>query len=257
MKNFLYRFRIDRFNCLAINDVDDWNCNVLLIDTGQQKVLVETGNGDAATPPGQLVERLRQAGITPDQINIVILTHADIDHIGGVFDQGGNRIFPEARLILSRKEWEYWSSKPERLLKNDKFPDEDFRSWGNSVPEKRWPFLKDKLELVDQEMEVVPGIRTIPAYGHTPGMMVVEVFSGDDRVFFIADMIYSADGEDPVWHAWVDQDPALAKKRRDQLFEIFERNRALIMGYHLPFPGLGYVEQQGTGFLWRPLEVAT
>jgi glyoxylase-like metal-dependent hydrolase (beta-lactamase superfamily II) len=252
MNDFLFRFQVGQFNCLAINDLDDGNCNILLVDTGQKEVLVETGCGDVATPPGKLLERLRQAGITPNEIDIVILTHADIDHIGGAVDQSGNQTFPKARLILSRKEWEYWSSKPERLLKNDKFPDEDFRSWGNSVPEKRWPFLKDKLELVDQEMEVVPGIRTIPAYGHTPGMMVVEVFSGDDRLFFIADMIYNADGEDPEWHAWVDQDPALAKKRRDQLFEIFERNRALIMGYHLPFPGLGYVEKANQAWHWLP-----
>jgi glyoxylase-like metal-dependent hydrolase (beta-lactamase superfamily II) len=176
MENALFPFKIGQFNCLAINDVDDWNCNVLLIDTGQQRVLIETGNGDSISPAGLLVGQLREAGISPDEIDIIILTHADCDHIGGMADKGGIQTFPQARVVMSRQEWTFWSSKPERLLPNDQY-DEDFRRWANTVTETRLPHLGDKLELIESQAEIVPGIGVIPAFGHTPGMLAITVSS--------------------------------------------------------------------------------
>ena len=89
----IFHFTIGRFNCLAINDDERINCNCLLIDTGQHKVLLETGTGDGMTPPGALLKRLQAAGVSPALIDGVIVSHADFDHIGGAVDAHGNLAF--------------------------------------------------------------------------------------------------------------------------------------------------------------------
>jgi glyoxylase-like metal-dependent hydrolase (beta-lactamase superfamily II) len=255
MENALFHFQLGKFNCLAINDVDGWNCNVLFIDTGQQKVLVETGNGDASSPPGKLVERLQEAGINPDEIDVVILSHADCDHIGGVASKDGILTFQQARIVLSRQEWTFWSSKPERLLRSDQY-DEDFRGWANSVTLTRLPHLDSRLTLIDGEAEIVKGIRVIPAFGHTPGMLSITVSSDQKLLRFIADMIYNSEiGSNKAWHAAVDVNPDQAEKTRDLLFEQAAKERTQLMAYHLPFPGLGYVERYGQGWRWQPMDV--
>lgn len=131
MGNESFAFKIGQFNCTAINDVNGWSCNCLLLDTGQHKVLVETGIGDSLSPPGLLVERLGAAGISPTAIDLVILSHADPDHIGGTADDSGTLAFPQARYILSQEEWAYWSSNPVRLQPSE-FYDEEFRRWGHN-----------------------------------------------------------------------------------------------------------------------------
>jgi glyoxylase-like metal-dependent hydrolase (beta-lactamase superfamily II) len=102
-----FSFKVGQFSCMALNDSQDINCNCLLIDTGQHKVLIETGNGDSTTPPGQLLDLLQVVGIAPAEIDVVILSHADADHIGGTADASGMLAFPQARHILSRDEWDF------------------------------------------------------------------------------------------------------------------------------------------------------
>lgn len=254
MADAIYPFKVGQFNCLAINDMDEWNCNVLVVNAGQKRVLVESGNGDATSPQGLLVERLRTAGITPERIDLVILSHADCDHIGGVADKNGSLTFPRAQIILSRPEWNFWSSKPERLLPSDQY-DEGFRQWVNSVTETRLLHLGAKLQLVEGEVEIIPGVRVLPASGHTPGMLTIAISSKNEDLFFIADMIYDVEiGANPAWHAVIDNDPAQALAARDRLFEQAARDRTLLMAYHLPFPGLGHVENAGQGWKWIPIK---
>ena len=83
MENGIFRFKLGDFNCVVINDVVGWQTNVLLVDTGLHQVLIDTGNGDATSPHGLFLERLEATGISPADIDVVVLTHADSDHIGG------------------------------------------------------------------------------------------------------------------------------------------------------------------------------
>jgi len=116
VENTSFPFQLGPFSCFALpNYWGDANCNCLLIQTGQHNVLIETGIGDVAAPPGLLLELLQAAGISQTEIDVVILSHADVDHIGGAADAKGTPTFPQARYVLLRDEGDYWSSKPERL----------------------------------------------------------------------------------------------------------------------------------------------
>jgi glyoxylase-like metal-dependent hydrolase (beta-lactamase superfamily II) len=267
MGNESFSFKVGQFSCMAINDSKDGNCNCLLIDTGQHKVLIETGCGDATSRPGLLLDRLQAVGIAPAEIDVVILSHGDIDHSSGLIDERGKAAFPHARQVLARAEWDFWSSQSPRTSPlHLEVMGEEWTRLAETIPRARLPQVRDKLDLIEPETEIVPGIRAIPAPGHLPGHMAIAVSSGEEQLLFIGDVLYDSDLNNeqndypqaignPAWHATVDVDPAQALLTRDRLFAQAARERTLLMAYHVPFPGLAYVEQHGTGWRWRPLEV--
>jgi glyoxylase-like metal-dependent hydrolase (beta-lactamase superfamily II) len=160
MGNESFSFKVGRFNCLVINDSPDGSRNCLLIDTSQHKVLIETGNGDSISPPGLLLERLEAAGISPSAIDIVILSRADPDHIGGAVDSSGTLAFPQAHYVLSPEEWAFWSSTAPRIQPNS-FMDEATYQSGERLSRRQLPFLRNKLALTAGETEIVPGIHAV------------------------------------------------------------------------------------------------
>lgn len=250
---------------MAINDSATGNRNCLLIDTGQHKVLIETGVGNVVSPAGLILAGLQTAGISCAEIDVVMMSHADVDHIGGAADASGTPTFPHARYVVLQEEWDYWSSKPVRLQPSEFFA-EEWRQLSSTVPVLRLPQLHGQLETIAAGTEIVPGIRAVAIPGHTPGHMAIAVSSGDERLLFIGDIIYSKDLNldqndtrkeigDPAWHATVDVDPAQALRSRDRLFAQAARDRTLLMAYHVPFLDLGYVAHYGAGWQWTSLPV--
>jgi glyoxylase-like metal-dependent hydrolase (beta-lactamase superfamily II) len=256
MENNIVSFKIGSFNCTAISDGADPDRNVLLIQAGQQQVLIDTGVGHGFVwPTGLLLDKLQAAGFPLAAIDVVIFSHADVDHIGGAVDERGNPTFPNARHVLLKTEWAFWSADPERLRPSEAY-DEEFRWLVNTIPPTRLVQLRDKLELVESEDEIVPGIRLIAAPGHTPGYSIISVSSGGRQLIFVGDLVYDPkDIESSDYVSVFDFDPEQVVVTRNQVFERAARDGALLMAYHLPFPGLGYVSKQEHGWGWQAFEI--
>lgn len=256
MDNSLFHFKVGELNCMAIRDGDDGNQNVVLVDTGSHKLVIDPGNGPATSPPGLLLERLQAAGIRAEDIDLVILSHADFDHVGGTVTADGKPAFPNARYVLSQKELEFWDSKPVRLKPAPEYS-ERFLYLENEVPPNSLAAIRDRLETVTFGAEIVPGIRTREASGHTPGHMAIEISSGGEQVTYIGDLLYQPENiEDPEWYSVYDNDPAQAVATRKRVFTQAARDQQVLLAYHMVFPGLGTVTQQERGWKWKPYQPA-
>ena len=221
--------------------------NVLVINTGEHVVLIDTGIGN-------IIAGFQVAGIDPTSIDTVVLSHAHPDHIGGVLDKDGKPRFSRARHILPRVDWDFWTSNP--ALGELLVPDEQ-REWLRSTPRVVLPVIRDRLELVEFGQEVVPGITILAAVGHTPGHSAVEVNSDGKRLLYMADAMTHAGLQFPhiEWVGAVDNWPAHSILTRRQLLARAAESNSLAMASHFTFPGIGRVtgDDQTGEWHWAPV----
>jgi glyoxylase-like metal-dependent hydrolase (beta-lactamase superfamily II) len=223
----------------------------LYVNTGAHQVLVDMGAGRSVPNAGKLAQSMSEAGIEPKQIDTVIITHAHPDHIGGMLDSDGKPVYAKASYYLSKDEWSFWFSEDSM----DQVP-----KWFVRLARKSLEPLQDRMNLLEGESEIVPGIRAIPAPGHTPGHMVVSVSSGDEQLLYVGDTAtHILHLEHPDWRPSYDILPEEAIASNSLIFDLVAAEKTLVVGTHFfPFPSLGTVVKQGEGWLWNPVEtVAT
>jgi len=278
----IHRFKVGRFECIAVLDhqkmseLDGIFLNVdrrvleeaaralnnqleatpfayapLVIRTGEQQVLIDTGHPqEYAGQPivGQFLQNLRAAGIAPEDITIIMITHCHGDHIGGLTDANSALLYPNARYFMHRDEWEYWMD--ETFLAG---VETDFATFLRS---KLLP-IKDKLTLVDAETEILPGITIVPLPGHTIGHAGVRLESLGESLLHIADTAHVlAQLGHPEWSPRFDRLPDIAVRTRRAVFEQAAQTKQPLIAYHFPFPGLGQVVPTGAAFAWQPIPPA-
>jgi glyoxylase-like metal-dependent hydrolase (beta-lactamase superfamily II) len=241
---------------------------ILLLKTGGQWVLNDVGAGDLGNPgdgifPGLdhttsrtnlVLPSLRAAGIDPKEIDMILITHAHPDHIGGMFNAEGSLAFPNARYYVAQKEWDYWMSADPSMVEAEALRHHLELLVGEA--RKAFNAIEDQVTLVQGGEEIVPGVRFEATYGHTPGHVLVSIAAGDQKVYNISDVVVDPLFlEHPEWAPAIDMDAGQADKARRQFFARAARENALVFAHHLgPFPNLGRIVEKEDAWQWQPIE---
>jgi glyoxylase-like metal-dependent hydrolase (beta-lactamase superfamily II) len=220
----------------------------LLVRTAGGPLLLDAGAGEELAAEwgaaiGRTEASLAGAGVTADEITILLITHAHADHIGGLtVVRDGVRVprYPRARHVMSALEWAYWL-EPGHVPAADEYL--------ASIARLHLPPIRQAglLELTDGEVEVASGVRIVPAPGHTPGHVAVEIESVGESLLALGDAVLHAEHlAHPDWTTRMDVDPAQTVTTRRRLFDRAVGRRCLVHGFHLAV--LGRVERAGEGY---------
>jgi glyoxylase-like metal-dependent hydrolase (beta-lactamase superfamily II) len=223
--------------------------NPQVINTGSKLVLIDAGYGPGVAPTvGLLPARMAAAGIDPKAIDIVVISHLHVDHILGLRTADGGLQFPNAEVKVPTADWAFWMNdenmgKAQGMLKSF-----------FEATRKSFAGLADKVTKYNDGNEVAPGITAISTPGHTPGHMSFAVASGSSRVLVQSDVtnIPQLFLRNPDWQIVFDMDPNQAVQSRKKFFDMAATEKAMILGYHYPFPAAGYVEKDGAGYRLVP-----
>jgi glyoxylase-like metal-dependent hydrolase (beta-lactamase superfamily II) len=224
-----------------------FHINVALVNTGSDYVLIDAGSGGTWEPTaGKLADSLEAAGIKPEQIGKVVLTHAHPDHIWGLVDELDDSLrFPRAEYLVSAREFDFWTSGEGANLKG---PVEGIAAGARRV----FKAIEARTTRIKPGDEVAPGMAVIDTAGHTPGHISLMVASGSDKLLITADAVQNAhiSFAHPDWQPRADMDGIKAARSRRHVLDMAAADKLQVLSYHIPFPGLGRVERKGSAFAW-------
>jgi len=283
-----YRYKVGSFECTSINDgarsfplPDTFVKNVpkeealaaaeaaympkgmvtvpfnpQLINTGSKLILIDCGNGIANFEPskgavGRTLQNLAAAGVDPKSVDVVLMSHLHPDHTNGIRALDGSMAFPNAEIMVPAKDWEFWMSE-ENAAKAES--NQMMKNYFANV-RKIYAAIESRVTRYDWGKEVVSGITSIAAPGHTPGHTAFAVASGDSKVLIQSDVTNIPEFflRNPDWHVAYDVEPATAQATRHKFYDMAAAEKALVVGFHFSFPSIGHVEKDSTKYRLVPI----
>ncbi|MEL6204637.1 MAG: MBL fold metallo-hydrolase [Pseudomonadota bacterium] len=213
-------------------DVAQFYFTPTLVNTGSEVILFDTGLSAESMVPA-----LAEAGVTPDDITHVVITHMHGDHIGGLTTETGDKTYANAALITGQVEFDHWAGAD----------NEGFEA-------KVRPFAEEFSFVGDAE-SIASGVTSVASFGHTPGHMTWMLESGGNQLFIAGDLanhhVYSV--AYPDWEVRFDMDKPAAAAMRRQVLSMLAADKVPFVGYHMPFPAVGYVQPRDDGFRFVPV----
>ena len=227
----------------------------LMVNTGKQLILIDTGSaGQITDTAGYMNANLTAAGVKTDDIDTVLISHFHPDHIDGIKTKDGDKVFRNARIFVPEPEWTFWmddgnqSRASGTVLKYFRNTRRIFRD------------IEGEVERFKPGAEIVPGIMSIPAYGHTPGHTAFALHSGKASMLVMSDTVRNPYlfARHPDWQPTFDMDGLQAVKARRRMLDRAAADRMLVEAYHFPFPACGHMIRTKTGYelvpvMWSPL----
>lgn len=229
--------------------------NAFLIRTGGKLILIDAGSGDLLGASfGQLTKSLQNAGVQPEQIDAVLITHLHPDHVGGLM-RNGKMVFPNATVYISKAESDFWLT-PE-ALKNAPAAYKPFFEYAQN---SALPYVNaGKVKTFDSGDALFPGITALGSPGHTAGHTSYVIESNGHKLLILGDLIHAQAVQfaDPDIAIAYDSDPKTAVSTRRRVFDDAVKGKYLVAGAHLPFPGVGHIKANGNGYSWIPANYST
>jgi glyoxylase-like metal-dependent hydrolase (beta-lactamase superfamily II) len=225
--------------------------NAFVILVGEKTIMVDAGTGDLfGVKLGKLPNSLRAAGLEPEAITDILVTHIHPDHTGGLM-LGGKKVFPNATVHVNKREIAFWTD--EAAGAKSIGPTKQFFG---QVAGSIGPYVSaGQVKTFEGEADVVPGIRTLPAYGHTPGHTYYVLEDSGQKVVFMGDTIHAPDAQfaDPSITVAFDVDQKAAAASRAKAFAAAAKGGYFVAFAHMHFPGIGRIKKDADGYRWLPV----
>ncbi|HMJ45589.1 MAG TPA: MBL fold metallo-hydrolase [Pseudolabrys sp.] len=223
--------------------------NITLIRSGTDLILVDMGSGDRFMPTaGKLWDNLKSAGIDKAKITKVIFTHGHPDHLWGAVDEFDDLVLPDATFYVGAPEWDFWQGdNATRGLPAE-------RAGFVTGARRNYAAIKNKVKMYNAGDDIVTGLRAIATPGHTQGHMSFELAGGEGLIVggdvLTHPLISFAH---PEWKPTADHVPDQAAETRKRLLDRLAADRAKLIGFHLPYPGIGTVERKDGAYRFDPV----
>lgn len=218
---------------------------VLAVKTSEGLVLIDTGTGggQAGGPKtGLLAQSMAAAGIDPKTVKKIVISHFHGDHVSGLMAKDTNaQQFPDVEIIVPEAEMKFWTQPVESIVKG-----RQGQAQRMQATLAKWSNIK----VVAGEADVAPGIRAIPAFGHTEGHTAHLISSGGRMLYATADVtnVAALFAKNPTWQPSNDHVPDLAVETRKKLFDRAIADKAMVSGYHWGAMNIGTITKDGDGY---------
>ncbi|MDO5288759.1 MAG: MBL fold metallo-hydrolase [Pseudomonadota bacterium] len=212
-----------------------------LLQTGGQRVLLDAGFADNGPPgTGRLLDNLRAAGLGPDDVDAVVLSHLHGDHVNGLRRKDGSLVYPRATVYVPAPEYAYWM--------------DETRAATSAARRVLQGYPAERLRQFTPGEKLLGAIASEAAFGHSPGHTLLAVQGTQERFTYLGDVAHypALFVRHPDWQVMFDMNPEAARATRRAVLARMAGQPGLVGGYHFPFPAVGRIEAADAGYRLRP-----